>query len=413
MATTEASPLLSSQSSDSGLHAVLHPLPLLTVSDYITRHTLRKQPGPVVGALIGLQNGREVTIEHAFECKTIADEGDVMIDPDWFDQRLTQFKTIHASPQLDLVGWYTLLPKTGPSPAILPIHIWILSEYNESPLLLGFHQEEAVKHSAGSRLPLTIYESVYEADEPKNDQGEDKEMADGEPPLRLKFRVLPYSVDMGEAERISMDFIAKGAGNATAVEPRDKKAASTTATDPDPKGKRKMEVMEEGEGLDSGSKGTEADEPVLSREEEEMIAALTAKANAIKMLKARVDLLSTYMERLPPTFLPGDSNAMVTENDDNNTPEYSTPSLPILRMINALVTNMSLVGLPSDAEELRAEMLKEANDVHLMALLNEVMTSVTEAREVGKKHAVIEAARHQSKRSLEDTAYARRYNPDL
>lgn len=84
-------PLLSTQkSSDSGLQAVLHPLVLLTISDYITRHTLREQPGPVIGALIGQQNGREVTIEHAFECATLPKDGEVMVDADWFEQRLGQ-----------------------------------------------------------------------------------------------------------------------------------------------------------------------------------------------------------------------------------------------------------------------------------------------------------------------------------
>lgn len=86
-----SSTLLSSQkASDSGLQAVLHPLVLLTISDYITRHTLREQEGPVVGALIGQQHGREVTIEHAFECATYADNGNVLLKDDWFGQRLEQ-----------------------------------------------------------------------------------------------------------------------------------------------------------------------------------------------------------------------------------------------------------------------------------------------------------------------------------
>jgi COP9 signalosome complex subunit 6 len=60
--------LISSQS-NSELQVVLHPLVLLAISDYITRHTLRAQSGPIVGALLGQQNGREITIEHAFDCK--------------------------------------------------------------------------------------------------------------------------------------------------------------------------------------------------------------------------------------------------------------------------------------------------------------------------------------------------------
>lgn len=76
----------------------LHPLVLLTVSDYITRHTLRQQSGPIVGAIIGQQNGREITMEVAFEAKLIAgDDGEVRIDDQWFGERLEQCKSKRAA----------------------------------------------------------------------------------------------------------------------------------------------------------------------------------------------------------------------------------------------------------------------------------------------------------------------------
>jgi COP9 signalosome complex subunit 6 len=91
MDTSTVNPLLSTQKpSDSGLQAALHPLVLLTISDYITRHTLREQPGPIIGALLGQQNGREVTIEHAFECNTSVEDGQIIIDAGWFSRRLGQ-----------------------------------------------------------------------------------------------------------------------------------------------------------------------------------------------------------------------------------------------------------------------------------------------------------------------------------
>lgn len=91
--------LISSQkSSDSSLQVALHPLVLLTISDYITRHTLRNQKGPVVGALLGQQNGREITIEHAFECLLIDVDGETILNKSWFDERLQQSKpTLHFS----------------------------------------------------------------------------------------------------------------------------------------------------------------------------------------------------------------------------------------------------------------------------------------------------------------------------
>ncbi|KAI1470777.1 uncharacterized protein F4812DRAFT_418942 [Daldinia caldariorum] len=386
MGSEDPNPLLSSQkSSDSGLQAVLHPLVLLTISDYITRHTLRAQKGPVVGALIGQQNGREVTIEHAFECATIVENGDVILEPDWFEQRLDQMKTIHKSPQLDLVGWYTVLPKSGPTPSILPIHNWILSQHNDSPLLLGFHPEEAVQQAAGSKLPLTIYESNYEVDEPKAEQGEDKEMRDGDPPLKLKFRELPYSVETGEAEMISMDFVARGAGNATVVEPRQQKKPES-----DLKGKQPAKAA------DPQEKDGKSEEHILTSEDEELIAALTAKANAIKMLQSRVNLLTTYLERLPPSYLSPNNATNLAEA------QQTTPSHTILRSIQALVNRLSLLA-PSNTDAYEEEMTSEANDVHLMELLDEVLQSATEARDVGKKHSIVESAKAHHRRMVESS----------
>lgn len=302
-------------------------------------------------------------------------------------------KTIHSSPQLDLVGWYTLLPKSGPTPTILPIHNWLLSEHNESSLLLGFHPEESIKHDAGSRLPLTIYESNYEAEEAKIEQGEDKEMRDGEPPLKLKFRELPYSVETGEAEMISMDFVARGAGNATAVEPREQKKVMPGNAD-DPKGKRKVDAMEL-TGPDPNT--TEIEEHILSREDEEMIAALTARANSVKMLQSRINLLATYLERLPPSYLTGDDATMTTGEGDPTTPSHT-----ILRSIQALVNRLPLV-VPSSTAAYEQEMLSEANDVDVMELLDSVLQSAAEMRMIGKKYNIVETGRGQNRKHMNES----------
>lgn len=83
--------LVSQKSSDSGLHIQLHPLVLLTVSDHITRHAARQQQGPIIGALLGQQNGREITVEHAFECHvTDGPNGEVLLLAAWFEERVKQ-----------------------------------------------------------------------------------------------------------------------------------------------------------------------------------------------------------------------------------------------------------------------------------------------------------------------------------
>jgi COP9 signalosome complex subunit 6 len=97
MTVPEPNPLLSTQkTSDSGIQVALHPLTLLTISDYITRHTLRQQTGPIIGALLGQQNGRDISIEIAFECKCeVSERGDVLVSQAAFDERLQQCK-VHS-----------------------------------------------------------------------------------------------------------------------------------------------------------------------------------------------------------------------------------------------------------------------------------------------------------------------------
>ena len=83
--------LVSVKPSDSNFAISLHPLVLLTVSDHVTRHRVRNQGGPVVGALLGQQRGRAITVEHAFECKTIINcTPGCSLDLAWFEERLQQ-----------------------------------------------------------------------------------------------------------------------------------------------------------------------------------------------------------------------------------------------------------------------------------------------------------------------------------
>lgn len=308
-------------------------------------------------------------------------------------------RTIHKSPQLDLVGWYTLLPRAGPNPSVLPIHSWLLSEHNESSLLLAFHPEEAVDQSAGSRLPLTIYESNYEVDEPKADStGEDKEMKDSDAPLKLKFRELPYSVESGEAEMISMDFVAQGAGNATLVKPKEPAKTGNVLQEVEGEGKGKgkgkgKQKASENEKKQQDSSTPVPDEHVLSREEEELIGSLTTKANAIKMLQARIKLLLTYLERLPPSSISGGSTPSAAEQQSD---AHTTPSHTILRSIQALANRLALL-VPSDTAAFQQELLSEANDVHIVSLLNDVMQSATGIRDIGKKHQVLDSAKKQNR----------------
>lgn len=90
MTADSQNPLVSnSRASDTSPTVQLHPLVLLTITDCITRHALRQQEGPVVGAILGQNNGTEVTMEVAFQAKLVANEqDDVVLDDEWFMKRL-------------------------------------------------------------------------------------------------------------------------------------------------------------------------------------------------------------------------------------------------------------------------------------------------------------------------------------
>ena len=264
-----ATSLLSTHKSPSSdLHINLHPLILLTISDYITRHTLRRQSSPIVGALIGQQSGRSVSLEHAFDCKTVQSNGQILLHETWFKDRLQQYKDVHSAPALELVGWFTAVPVTGPEGVHVPIHQQILHTFNETAVLLAFHPSSVLEGAAmGGKLPLTIYESVYE-----NNEGQNMEIDGAEaPPLDLKFRELPYSVETEEAEMIGVDFVARGGGNATAIESaaKDKKGQASQ--------KAVGQIDKKGKAVDRETKAVD-DSSILSPEDEErMHAPLTER----------------------------------------------------------------------------------------------------------------------------------------
>ena len=142
----------------------------------------------------------------------------------------------------------------------MPIHQQILHTYNETAVLLAFHPSSVLEGAAvGGKLPLTIYESVYE-----NNEGQGMDIDGAEAPLELKFRELPYSVETGEAEMISVDFVARGGGNATAIDSpaKDRKGQASQ--------KAVGQVDKKGKAVDRESKAVD-DSSILSAEDEERV----------------------------------------------------------------------------------------------------------------------------------------------
>jgi COP9 signalosome complex subunit 6 len=280
-------------------------------------------------------------------------------------------KLVHKSPQLDLVGWYTLMDKYGPTPEHLPIHQQIL-DANDSAVLVGFHLDQILNPAPGNPLPLTIYESNQEAEDASKNaavEGEDSEMKDPDvaATMALRFRELPYTTETGEAEMIAMQFIREGVA---------KVSVETSHTVAAKKGKGKATSASE------ESAQAVSEDANLTREELERIAALQTKGNALKMMRDRIALLIAYLE------------THSAKHGQAASDKTGQPSNSILRQIQALVTNVELVT-PARQESLQKELLSESNDVKLIGLVTDMLDSLNEMRNVGKKFAVVEQAKTQ------------------
>ncbi|QSS55610.1 COP9 complex subunit 6 [Histoplasma capsulatum var. duboisii H88] len=386
----ELNPLISLRSSDSGLQILLHPLVLLNISDHVTRHFARQEKGPIVGALIGQQKGRTISLEHVFECNVVtSSNGDSVLSEPWFEERLQQFRDVHKDPPLDLVGWFTLTPPTGPTASQLPIHEHILQKFNETAVLLAFDPsglENNTSHTTG-KLPLTIYESTYEEDSNAVDGDKSMQVDGQQPSLTLRFRELPYYIETGEAEMISIDFVARGGGNATAIE------ANGATPHPLAVGTKKP-VGDKGRDASKklGKTPTTEEVSALSKEDEDLIANLTTRLTAVKTLESRLHLIKVYLSSI----------------STQQTPNSQTPSTPtsfpqishsILRNIRSLISHLSLLT-PQQSDTFSTESLAQANDVAMVALLGQLGQSVQEIRELGKKFTVVDRARQHAESAM-------------
>ncbi|KAE8354282.1 hypothetical protein BDV28DRAFT_131221 [Aspergillus coremiiformis] len=378
--------LVSLKSSDSGLHIQLHPLILLTISDHITRFAARSQQGPILGALLGQQHGREITLEHAFECRVEeGPNGEPQLPNEWFNERVKQFKDVHKVPALDLVGWWSTAPPSGPNASHLPIHRQILQDYNESAVFLAFHPSLVQGASEnGGKLPLTVYESVYEGDNVA--ESEKTMQVDGEEQsLSIRFRELPYFVETGEAEMIGIDTVARSARNA-AVE-----APSTLSSTQDALRKK------------DNSREQSTDTTVLSQEDEELIASLNTRLNAIRTLESRISLIKSYVASISPASEGG---------NEEKTTSAATLSHPILRNVNSLLSHLSLLS-PHDQSAFSAEVLSQSNDVHLVALLGQLSNSINSMRELGKRTAILNSMRRTNGSRKTQMAMQSRFEEEL
>lgn len=258
------------------------------------------------------------------------------------------------------MGWFTLTSTAGPTAAQLPIHRQILQDYNETSVLLSFHAED-VGHQFSSvgKLPITIYESVYEEGSSDGDQT----MSGGgqQATLMLKFRELPYTIETDETEMIGIDFVAKGAGNASAVTQ-------------EPPTRAEKEKASQDKSKDDEK--PELEESPLTREEEDLIANLSTRLNAVKTLDSRLRLIESYL-------------ANSTQPSEPASETLPPRSYSLLRSIYALISRLALLK-PQDPHLFATETWAQANDVSLVQMLSALGGSIQELRELGRKFSAVE-----------------------
>ncbi|KAJ7655203.1 COP9 signalosome subunit 6 [Mycena polygramma] len=198
---TDELPVVLSSSTTSGLSLSLHPLPILNISEHLTRLKLQTNSNSpfVLGALLGTQNGREVEIVNTFELAV--EDGGELVDHGFLVSRRDQYKQVF--PSLEFIGWYTVAAR--PTPRHIALHEQFTG-YCSTPLLLILQPSIALVASSdvnAQNLPLKAFEPTIELRDRKS---------------RSVYIEVPYNVETGEAERIAVDWTARGGGSGTSLE---------------------------------------------------------------------------------------------------------------------------------------------------------------------------------------------------
>ncbi|KZW02108.1 COP9 signalosome subunit 6 [Exidia glandulosa HHB12029] len=185
----------------STLSLSLHPLPILNISEHLTRLKLQQNKSNpfVLGALLGTQNGREVEIVNTFELAVVPQTDDTdepRVDHEFLVTRRDQYKQVF--PSLEFIGWYSVAPV--PTSLHIALHNQFTT-YSSTPLLLLL-QPNQMNLQGQNQLPLKAYEPTQEIRERKS---------------RAVFVEAPFNVETGEAERIAVDWTAKGGAGGTSL----------------------------------------------------------------------------------------------------------------------------------------------------------------------------------------------------
>ncbi|TDL28778.1 COP9 signalosome subunit 6 [Rickenella mellea] len=200
---TDDLPVVLPSHTTSTLSISLHPLPILNISEHLMRLKLQQNINSpfVLGALLGTQNGREVDIVNTFEL-AMDDETQLKVDHGFLVSRKDLYKQVF--PSLEFIGWYTVAQ--APNSKHITLHEQF-TPYTPTPILVVLQPTSPLKPSSpdstSQSLPLKAYEPTIEIRDRKT---------------RSVFVEAPFHVETGEAERIAVDWTAKGGEGGTKLE---------------------------------------------------------------------------------------------------------------------------------------------------------------------------------------------------
>lgn len=134
-----------------------------------------------------------------------------------------------------------------------------------------------------------------------------------------------------------------------------------------------------------------------------MIANLNTRLNAVRTLESRISLIKSYVSSISA------SDSSVAAKDDPSSPKLSHP---IIRNINSLISHLSILS-PHEQSSFATEVLSQSNDVTLVSLLGQLGESVKAMRELGRKSAVVQSARHAANSRKQPNLAARAFEDEL
>jgi len=166
----------------------LHPLVILSIADHATRDRLQFKKTRSVGALFGVQKGREVKIYETLEMSTTQIDAKVInIDQEAFDSDMKLFKEVY--PTFELLGWYSTTAKINPDTD--PVFHQFIMKFNEKPLFMLL---DPSPNEDARELPIFVFEEEIHV-------VGDKTTRD--------FVKTAFKVDSDEAERVTAVHCAK------------------------------------------------------------------------------------------------------------------------------------------------------------------------------------------------------------